>query len=166
MTRLEIKGDDLRKLTKDLRKHADGKRLAKELRTELRKTAKPFVPAVRRAIATLPSKGENARRGRVTLRKRLQKATALRVTTGGRAAGVSIIVSGKKMPDRQGSLPSYVEGTNRRRQWRHPLFGDAERWYAQSAHPFFFKAVRPAEEEAARAAQSVVERIAREVENG
>lgn len=160
---IQIKGSDLRKLSKDLRKHADGKRLAKELRTELRKTAKPFVPVVRRAIAALPSKGENARRGRVGLRKRLQKATALRVTTGGRTAGVSIIVNGKRMPDRQGSLPAYMEGTKPR--WRHPHFGDRERWHEQSAHPFFFKAVRPAEDRAVQAAQTVVERIAREIES-
>lgn len=160
---IRVKAEDLRALTKALRQHEDGKRLLKELRTELRKVVKPFVPKVRQAIAGIPSKGENARRGRVTLRKRMQKATVVKVSASGRSTGVAVIVSGLKMPDEQGRLPAYMEGT--RKRWRHPLFGDKERWQDQSAHPFFYRAVKPAEPRAVRATQEVVERIAREIEN-
>lgn len=165
MADMEVKGSDLRKLTKDLRKHADGKRLVKELRVELRKVAKPFVPAVRKAIGALPSKGQNAARGRESLRRRMQRATKLQVKTGGKDAGVVVRVEHKAMPAGMGNLPAYTEGEPRFTRWRSPNWG-REDWKTQSAHPFFYQAIRPAEGQAVRAAQDVVERIAREVENG
>jgi len=164
MADLEVKGSDLRKLTKDLRKHADGKRLAKELRQELRKVAKPFVPVVRKAIAAIPSKGYNARHGRVTLRRHMQKATKLQAKTGGKDAGVVVRVEHTAMPAGMGNLPAYMEGEPRFTRWRSPNWG-REDWKTQSEHPFFYQAVRPAEGQAVRAAQDVVERIAREVES-
>ncbi len=165
---IEIKGSDLRKLSKDLRKHADGKRLVKELRQELRKLAKPFVPAVRTAIGALPSKGYNAAHGRTTLRRRMQKATKLQAKTGGKDAGVVLRVEHTAMPAGMRNLPAYVEGEPGYTDWRHPSWGRTGPgdWKSQSAHPFFYKAVRPAQEQAVRAMQDVVERIAREVEKG
>ena len=164
---IEIKGSDLRKLSKDLRKHADGKRLVKELRTELRKAAKPFVPAVRSAIAALPSKGYNAAHGRTTLRRRMQKATKLQAKTGGKDAGVVVRVEHTAMPPGQGNLPAYVEGEPGYTKWRRPAWGRKDQaWHDQASHPFFYRTVRPAEEQALRAAQGVVERIAREIESG
>lgn len=160
----EVKGSDLRKLTKDLKKHGDGKRLVKELRTELRKVAKPFVPVVRAAIGALPSEGENARRGRVPLRKRMQKATKLQVKTGGKNAGVAVRVEHTAMPTGMGNLPAYMEGEPRYTRWRSPNWGRDD-WKQQSAHPFFYQAVRPAEGQAVDATRGVVERIAREIES-
>lgn len=162
----EVKGSDLRKLSKDLRKHADGKRLLKELRQELRKVAKPFVPAIRSAIGAIPSKGQSARLGRPSLRRQLQKATRLQAKTGGKDAGVVIEVVGDKLNRGKNSqtLPAYMEGTMGR-PWRTRNWG-RDQWKEQSAHPFFYKTVRPAESDAVQAAQGVVERIAREVENG
>ncbi len=164
MTGVQVKGSDLRKLAKDLRKHSDGKRLVKELRTELRQVAKPFVPAVRRAIAGLPSQGENARRGRTSLRKRMQKATKLQVRTGGKNAGVVVRVEHSAMPAGMGNLPAYMEGEPRFTRWRSPTWG-RDPWKTQSAHPFFYQAVRPAEDEAVRAAADIFNRIAREIES-
>lgn len=162
---IQVKGSDLRKLTKDLRKHADGKRLVKELRQELRKVAKPFVPAVRKAIGAIPSKGYNAAHGRVSLRRRMQKATKLQAKTGGKDAGVVVRVEHSAMPAGMRNLPAYMEGEPGYTDWRHPSWGRTGPgdWKDQASHPFFYQAVRPAEGQAVRAGQDVVERIAREV---
>lgn len=161
---LEIRsGRELRDLVKTLREHSDGKRLVKELRSELRKAAKPLVPAVRSSINRIPSKGQTARLGRKSLRKRMASATRLDVQTGGREAGVSVRVERTRMPAGEGNLPAYMEGEPRFTRWRSPNWG-RDQWKTQPSHPFFYRAVRPGETRAVDAVNQVIDRIARELE--
>jgi hypothetical protein len=134
-------GKDLRRISLELRR-MDDKTIKKKLRRELVAAAAPMVPAVRAAIGAIPVKGTSGSTG---LRKRLQKATRLRVRTVGRQAGVAILVDPKRMPDGQKALPKYMEGL---KPWRHPVFADdpnrqAWTWVSQTPRPYFFRTVRP-----------------------
>lgn len=132
----------------------EGKVLRREMRRSLRRAALPMVPAVRASIASIPAtSGFHS-----GLRKRLQRATWLRIRTGGKNASVRILVDPRKMPSHEKTIPQYMEGTAPG-PWRHPVFGHSEDeaaslkagkghgrgwgWVTQDPHPYFFKVVRP-----------------------
>jgi len=150
-------GSDLRRIARELRR-TDDKRLKAEFGKELRAAAKPMVPAVRAAIRQIPS----TRPYRADeLRGRLSKAVKLEVKTTGRQAGVRIRVDGRKMPDKQKALQSYMEGTKPR--WRHPVYGNREVWVQQQPHPYFFKTVRPLGLRSRRNVARAVDRVAHRI---
>lgn len=154
----EIKGgSDLARIARELRHVSGGTEIRKRMVREIRREAKPLVPMVRRAILSLPSKGE----GSTGLRASMAKAVTLTVRTSGRQAGVSLRVDGRKMPAGQGSLPAYMEGS--KRPWRHPVYGDTDVQVAQPAHPYFYRIVRPFGSRAKRAVIRVVDSISRDV---
>lgn len=151
-------GKDLRRISKELRRVGDGKEIKKRFSKELRVVAKPLVPVVRRSIRDIPSTRAYSAAG---LRGRLSRATKLEVKTSGRSAGVAIRVSGRKMPEGQGRLPAYVEGT--RKRWRHPVFGNREVYAQQPAQPYFFKAVRVAGPRSRAAISKVIDGISKDI---
>jgi hypothetical protein len=128
---------DLKRIAAELRSTGN-KQLKSEFGKELRAAARPMVPAVRRAIRQIPSKRGYSADG---LRGRMSKAVKLEVRTTGRDAGVRIRVDGRKMPDKQRALQSYMEGL--KKPWRHPVYGNKEVWVKQDAHPYFFRTVAP-----------------------
>ena len=78
----------------------------------------------------------------------------------------AIMVDGRKMPPREGSLPGYMEGT--RPRWRHPVFGPtASRpnppYVQQPAHPYFFRVVRPLGFASRVAVNKVIAKTTREI---
>ena len=160
-------GQELRELSRALRRHADGKALTKRLRTEMRGVAKPLVPAIRRNIKSMPSKGESRRRGRRKLRTELSRSLTLQVRTSGRSAGVAVFMSPKKMPDGKKALPSYLERRPGYMRLRHPVFGDPDLWVQQRVPPagYFTRAVGPAERNAQQRIRAVVDAIANEIED-
>lgn len=129
-------GADLKRISKELRRMND-KEIKKRFTREMRAAAKPIVPAVRTAIRNIPSKRGYSADG---LRGRMAAATKLEVRTVGKDAGVRIRVDGRKMPDKQKALQSYMEGVKPR--WRHPVFGH-DVWVQQRSHPYFFRTVDP-----------------------
>lgn len=154
----EVKtGGDLARISKELRKVGDGREIRKRLTREIRREAKPLVPIVRNAILSLPTKGKDSS----GLRKRMARAVTLRVRTSGRSAGVTLRVDGRKMPEGEGSLPAYMEGTKKR--WKHPVYGDKDVWVSQQPHPYFYKIVRPYGSRARRAVLRVVASIGRDI---
>ena len=135
---LELRtGKDLKRIGAELRR-MNNKELKKEFSQELRAAARPMVPAVRQAIRQIPSRRGYTADG---LRGRMSKATKLEVRTAGKDAGVRIRVDGRKMPNREKALQSYMEGV--KKPWRHPVFGNREVWVKQDPKPYFFKTVRP-----------------------
>lgn len=130
-------GRDLKRISKELR-GMDNREIRKRFGKELRAAAKPMVPAVRAAIRNIPSKRAYSADG---LRGRMAKATKLEVRTVGKDAGVRIRVDGRKMPDKQKALQSYMEGVKPR--WRHPVFGNTDVWVQQKPQPYFFRTVEP-----------------------
>lgn len=159
--------DDLRDLSRMLRRQADGKERLKAMRTELRTAAAPLVPAVRSAIRAIPN-SSNAQRSRAGrrrpgMRDALARAVALQVRTGGRRAGVSIYMNPRRMADGTKSLPGYFEATPRYTRFRHPVFG-TDTWVTQRPHPYFTRTVKAADKRLLRATNEIIERIKREVE--
>ncbi len=155
-------GSALRALSRDLRRTSEPKVISARLRRELRIVAKEMIPPIRAAIMAIPSRGQNAARGRRGLRSRLSSATQVAVRTAGGNAGVKVWVNPRRMPAGQGSLPGYMEGEGR---WRHPTFG-SEPWFSQAPHPYFYRTVEPLIPQAERAAEQVLDSIADEIERG
>lgn len=168
-TSVELSGaDQLRQLSRDLRRHENGRELAKRLRRELRETAKPLVPAIRQNIRSLPSQNQNRRRGRPSTRAQLARAVTLQVRTSGDRAGVSVFMSPRKMPDGKKGLPGYFERVPGKTRLRHPTFGNREAWVTQLVpiQGYFSRTTRDVEDDARRRAGQVVDDLAREIEDG
>lgn len=150
-------GRDLTRITRELRR-MDDKELLKRFRSNLRKSAKPLVPAVRASIRAIPSKRPYAASG---LRGQMSRATGLQVKTTGREAGVVIRVDGRKMPPRAKAVQSYMEGVKPR--WRHPVYGNRENWVQQPAHPYFYKVMETAGPRARLAVNRVLDQVSKDI---
>ncbi|WP_327047290.1 HK97 gp10 family phage protein [Microbispora sp. NBC_01189] len=87
---------------------------------------------------------------------RIPGAIQISTSFARRSAGVALTVSGKAAPH---ARP--FENLGRRGNFRHPVFGDRERWVSQGARPFLFPAVAGADEELVRETGRVVEQVAR-----
>lgn len=157
-------GAQLRRLSRDLRREADGKQRTAQLRKELRAVARPLVPVVKASIMSIPSKGQSARAGRTPLRRMLARSVTVQVKTG-KTPIVSVFMNPRKMPDGMKSLPMYMEGSDGYTRWRKPTFGH-DPWKTQRPNPYFTRAVRPAEAGARQAATRVLEKTAARLEHG
>jgi hypothetical protein len=149
---------DLKAVNKALKHAEDGKRLRKELVAELKEVARPLVPKVQAAWLAAPAHQGRARAGRPDLRRLLADSTWVQVRLTGKAVGVNIRSDGRKMPNRMKALPGYAEGI-RRRGWRHPTFGNREKWIDQRPFPRFYAAVQPDQARARQACSIAVGRV-------
>lgn len=157
MIGVEVRGGkDLQRISRQLRHVGNGREIRKRMTKELRASARPMVPAVRASIGAIPATSGKSS----GLRRRLSRATRLRVSTVGRNAGVSVLVDPKKMPEGEKALPKNMEGLKR---WRHPVFGNRDMWVQQKAHPFFFRAVRPLGSKSRRAINKVLDSITKDI---
>lgn len=153
-------GRDLSRITRELRA-MDDKELLKRFRADLRKSAKPLVPAVRASIRTIPSKRPYTAAG---LRGQMSRATGLQVKTTGRQASVVIRVDGRKMPPKAKAVQAYMEGVKPR--WRHPVYakpGKANVWVQQPAHPYFYKVMASAGPRARLAVNRVLDQVSKDI---
>lgn len=155
----------LRELARQLRRQADGKERLKQYRAELRAPAKAIQKDVRAGIRRIPSKGQSARAGRTPLRRLLSRSVTVQVRTSGRRAGVFVFMSPRKMPDGMKALPAYFEATPGYTRLRHPVWGNRDAWVRQYPHTYFTRATSAAQREAERAANRVIDRMARELES-
>ena len=119
--------------------------LPAEIRRELR-------PALRRVAQPV------LRQAKVNASWSTRIPGAIRISTSfsRRTAGVAITVSARKAPH---ARP--FENLGRTGNFRHPLFGDRERWVSQAARPFLFPAVAAADPELVRETGRVVAEVAR-----
>ncbi|WP_435111872.1 hypothetical protein [Nocardiopsis synnemataformans] len=158
---------NLKQLQKALRAYGGpkAKELRRRLAKELRGVLKPAVPAVRGAVRRIPSKGQNKRRGRRSLRSDIARATTLKMRAQGKFVGAEISIRPDKMPDDRRNLASYMEGESPFNRWRHPIFGDRNRWVQlQPRHQFFYKAVEPHLSTMREAADRIVVDVAADLE--
>lgn len=115
--------------------------LQRKLTKAIRAEGEPALAAVRAAwltvdVASLPpnDRGGQAPPDKSTgLRRRTSRATKIRV----RQNGISIYVDAKRVDARYPSLPFYLNGLPKRRNWRHPVFGNREVWVAQKGQEVF-----------------------------
>ncbi|MEV7804989.1 HK97 gp10 family phage protein [Microbispora sp. NPDC088329] len=115
--------------------------IRRELRPALSRVAKPVLAEVR---------------ANASWSTRIPGATRISSSFSRRSAGVAITVSGRKAPH---ARP--LENLGRPGSFRHPVFGDRQRWVSQAARPFLFQAVAGADEELVRETGRVVEAAAR-----
>lgn len=118
--------------------------LKKSLRKRMLSLAKPIVDDVKQAEMNIPSKRGEVKDTRkkkgetLGLRASLAAATKADFNGTGRGAVLHIRVSGTRfvsVSGRKRTLPYYMEG-RRKRPWRHPVYGNRDKWVQQPAHPF------------------------------
>lgn len=109
----------------------DMQRLPEELRKALR-------PKLRNAAAVVA----NEAKARAAWSSRIP--ATIRVQTSFRfdREGVFVIAGGKSTPHAR-----LYESVGQRAYFRHPLFGNRNRWYSQATRPFLFPAARAHEAE-------------------
>lgn len=115
--------------------------IRKEIRPALRKLAEPIL-AQAKVNAAWSS--------------RIPGAIRINTSFSRRTAGVAITVSAKKAPH---ARP--FEHLGRQGTFRHPVFGNREKWVSQTARPFLFPAVASADDDLVRETGRVVEQVAR-----
>ena len=135
---LQVEGAErLREISRRLRQLEDGREYRRVMTRELRSAGNTIVRAERAAVRALPSRGLSAARGRRSLRQSIARATRMQVRTGGRNPRLKIFVDPAKMPDGQRTVPAYMEGEEA--PWRHPVFGNDEKWVSQEKRPWFWR---------------------------
>lgn len=137
-------GRELREVARRLR--TTDPNLRRRLPPALRRAARPGLAELRRAALAIPAEGPKSR----GTRRLIAANTVLSV----RAAGVRY--RGKPLPGDRRALPVLFEGL---RPWRKPLFGDRDRWYPQSPHPWFYPTAARQEGRFRRACEQVIDDV-------
>lgn len=117
------------------------KAVRKELRPALKKAADMVVQDAR---------------GRASWSSRIPGAIGVRVNFGAKTEGVAIRVNQKRAPH---ARP--YEGITGGSTFRHPYFGNRERWYTQRTRPFLQPAARAKQGQVRAAVAKVVDDAAR-----
>lgn len=134
MSELEALVKDLGKVPPELRK---------ALRPALKKVAGPILADAKR---------------RASFSKRIPKAIRISVTYGKKTAGVRLVVNRKRAPH---ARP--IENLGQKGTFRHPLFGNLDRWTTQQAKPFLFPAVFAHSAAVSKAVDATVEQVAKDL---
>ncbi|MBX6382163.1 MAG: HK97 gp10 family phage protein [Microbispora sp.] len=131
--------EELRRFIADLGKVPE--EIRKELRPRLRKVGQAALTDVK---------------ARASWSSRIPGATRLSISLAKRDPGVSIVVDRKKAPHARPHEHGGRPGT-----FRHPLFGNRQRWVEQRARPFLWPGARPHFEQADRDIAAAVDEVAR-----
>ena len=111
-------------------------------------------------VLATPSKGQNARRGKPSLRRGISGAIQVRKENSRDAAMVNIFVNPSKMPVGKYGLGSLYEGVS---EWHHPVYGHEPVLY-QAPHPYMATADQGAHAALEVAANITVNKIARSID--
>jgi len=130
-----------------------------EMRKELVKAARPFVPRVRAAILNIATHGTKHTGLRLRIAANVEAYSYIYYEI----ASVGVRVSTQRMPSGQKSLPLMMEGA---KIWRHPVFGDTENWVTQEPHPYFEEGMAGYGPAAQLAVSRAVDHIARVLDQG
>lgn len=143
--------DQLGDLSRALKQAGRGD-LQKRMRANIRDAARPVLADVKQSARSIPAQPGPPTSG---LRRRMAAATGLRI----RRDGVRIAVSETRMGS-QRSLPRNME----KHSFRHPVFGNRDRWVVQAGHPWFYGTVRRHETSLRRAVLAAVSDTADELQ--
>lgn len=124
--------DDLRDLARALGAEADGKKLRRELTTNIRKALAPAVAEAKSSILSMTS-GGLAHDG-PPLRAAIARQVKAQARVTGRSAGAKVRVTKKGMPR---EFAWAARRTNRSKGWRHPVYG-TDTWVSQTGKPGWF----------------------------
>ncbi len=151
---------DLDNLIRALRREADGKELAKELRKNMRDALKPAADLARNSILAMQSSGRS--NSRPALRQAIAKRIRPEVKTSGRGAGVR--VKARKLNT---NVRGFVNAPKRTQQpsWRVRVYG-TDTWVEQQGKlNWFDDAMHERPEEYKQAVVEAMEDMARRIVN-
>lgn len=89
---------------------------------------------------------------------RIPGATRISVGFSKRTPGVALVVNKNKAPH---ARP--YENKGRQGSFRHPVFGDREKWVSQTARPFLHRAAEPWAKEIDADIAKVVDKVSRDI---
>jgi len=130
---------DLDKLTRALRRTAEGKLIKNEMARALREIGKDVVRIERESIMETPITADprgtkpSGKGGGKGIRRPIANSIVTRnrlTTTQRTVAGIEVRVSKSALPEGLKNIPSAME---RRGGWRHPVFGNRDVWVRQKA---------------------------------
>lgn len=127
-----VTADDIEDVATALKYEADGARLRRALAKELREAVAPAVAEAKGSIMQMDSDG---RHGGAGLRAAVARQVRAQARLTGKSAGVRVRVGKAGMPRGFANAPKRI---NREAGWRHPLFGDTDRWVHQTGAPGWF----------------------------
>ena len=144
--RLDLRpaGASLAVIARELRR-MDDTQVKTLFRRHLDEAARPFPAAIRASALAIPAGG----RKHTGLRARIAGCVSYSSGTDARSAWASLWIDTRKMLPDYTSLPLYMEGVkegSRARnytRWRHPVYGNREKWVGEQSHPYFYQAARP-----------------------
>ncbi|WP_018658457.1 hypothetical protein [Actinomadura flavalba] len=157
--------EQLRRLARDLRKIEGGKEIRQQMVREMKDAARQLAAAEKTAVLALPSRGENARRGRRSLRRAMATATVAQVRSSGDRAGVNVRINPKRMPPGQHNLPAYLNDEPGFGRLRHPVFG-TDTWVQQAPTPWFYATAAPYERVTQQRLLAILDGVAAQIERG
>lgn len=122
-------GEDFKRLAKAL--GGIDKELSKALRRSMKDAATPLAAAAK------------AEAGRWS--KTVARSIVVQVQPGAKGgARVAIVAKQNKMPAGHGPFPALMEGRQGRGDtFRHPVFGNRDKWVAQKTHPYLAPSITP-----------------------
>ncbi|WFE45304.1 hypothetical protein [Verrucosispora sp. WMMD1129] len=121
----------------------------RQIPREVRRDLRPALKAVGEKVA------QDAR-GRASWSRRIPRAIKVKVLFGQAKQGVIITVDSRRAPH---ARP--YEGITGRGSFRHPYFGNRDRWYAQRTRPFLEPAAQAKRAAVREEIVKVVEQAAR-----
>lgn len=122
------------------------RKLALQLRRNMRTAGRPIVEDVRRTVMQ-PPPGDVG--GSVGTRAAIAKGVALRISAAKKGGGVTIAASSRFLPaNRKPMLRAYNKPN-----WRHPVFGNSEHWVDQQGRPYFDSVILEHREQLRRAVE-------------
>jgi hypothetical protein len=130
---LETDTSALKRVAMALRQESDGKALARDLGKNIRKALAPAVAEARAGIRSMPSAGLPVEGG--GLRQAIARRIRAQAKLSGRYPGARVRVTKRGMP-REFQLAA--RRTNRRKGWRHPVYGNTDVWTRQLGKPGWF----------------------------
>ena len=115
----------------------DNRRILSIYRRQLRAHVSGLRREIRASIAAIPAKSVGQHPD--ALRLRLARCVTVFSDVTGAQTTVGVWMRPEAMPTGQFALPAYMEG--KKAPWTHPLFGDRDKWYGQSARPYFYPVI-------------------------
>lgn len=160
MIELGATDEEFKRFARELRRHADGKELRKELALRVRKALDPARDKARSDIMGMRSLGT---RVGPPLRASVARATITEVRVEGALAGGRLKAKDRPMPRGFRNAPKRL---NSRRGWRHPVFGRKAVWVAQRGQQgWFTDAVKQGEAAYRKAVKAAMDDLAARIRN-
>jgi CubicO group peptidase (beta-lactamase class C family) len=153
---------DLEDIGTALRYEQDGMKIRRQIAAELRKAVEPAIADAKGRITAMHSTGL-AHKGE-PLRTAIASKVKAQARLSGKASGVRVRVA--TTPDLRGFRLA-PRRANRRGGWRHPVYGNRDRWVHQTgAIGWFDDAMHANPDRYVAALQQVIEDAARRIRNG